>query len=258
LECNICGLKALNNFDHINDGFYEDSKMLDTSYQDDIVSWSKIGNDDAKRRARSFRQDIINKDILDFGCGTGDFIKYAKEYATSVSALEIDRTLLRRIKEEGITAFSSLEEIEENMKFDVIFLFHVLEHIKDPASLLKTLSSYLTKDGKIILEVPNSDDALISLYNCDEYKNFYYWKCHLYYFNSYTLKKVINKSALMVDFIKQIQRYPLSNHLYWLRQGEPRGHHIYNFLDSDNLKNEYEKQLASIEKCDTIIARISR
>lgn len=58
-----------------------------------------------------------------------------------------------------------------------------------------------------------------------------------------------------MEFIKHIQRYPLSNHLYWLSKGKPAGHVKWgNFLDSEELSKAYENQLASLQATDTIIA----
>ena len=152
--------------------------------------------------------------------------------------------------------YSSLNQIDENQKYDVIFLFHVLEHIKDPEKLLRSLGRFLSDEGKIIIEVPNADDALLTLYDCESYKNFYYWKCHLFYYTTKTLKDVCLKAGFAVEYVKQIQRYPISNHLVWIKDGEPGGHHVLNYLDSDILNREYESRLASIGKCDTLIARI--
>jgi len=53
--------------------------------------------------------------------------------------------------------------------------------------------------------------------------------------------------------IKQIQRYPLSNHLYWLVKGKPGGHIEWNFLNNSDLAKSYENTLSSLGKCDTIV-----
>ena len=49
------------------------------------------------------------------------------------------------------------------------------------------------------------------------------------------------------------QRYPLSNHLYWLSQGGPGGHKEWKSLNSPDLNEEYAKAIAKIGKSDTII-----
>jgi len=63
---------------------------------------------------------------------------------------------------------------------------------------------------------------------------------------------------LKVNYIKQIQRYPLSNHLHWLANGRPGGHQKWYFLDSPELHAAYEKQLTAVGKCDTILSSVSR
>jgi len=54
-----------------------------------------------------------------------------------------------------------LDDFEIEEKFDVITLFHVLEHFDDPRAVLKQLKSMLAKGGIIVIEVPNADDALL-------------------------------------------------------------------------------------------------
>lgn len=68
------------------------------------------------------------------------------------------------------------------------------------------------------------------------------------------IRRFIEASGFSLDSISQIQRYPLSNHLYWLSNGKPGGHKIWSFIDSQELRGDYEAQLAKIKACDTLIA----
>ena len=54
--------------------------------------------------------------------------------------------------------------------------------------------------------------------------------------------------------IKGLQRYPLANHLYWLKNGKPGGHREWTFLRTDKLDTAYEELLDQIDKTDTLIA----
>jgi len=72
------------------------------------------------------------------------------------------------------------------------------------------------------------------------------------------LEMLFSKVNLKVNYIKKIQRYPLANYLYWLANGKPGGHQKWHFLNSPELHAAYEKQLAAIGKCDTILASVSR
>ena len=98
---------------------------------------------------------------------------------------------------------------------------------------------------------------MLKFYNNDGFSNFY-WSCHLYLFNPSTLKILLNKAGLKINYIQQIQRYPLSNHLYWLSKNKHGGHLIWSFLDSDVLSLEYKNRLASIGMCDTLIVNASK
>jgi hypothetical protein len=69
---------------------------------------------------------------------------------------------------------------------------------------------------------------------------------------------LIKQAGLKLTWIKHIQRYPLSNHLYWLSEEKPSGDKKWNFINNDKLNAEYENQLAAIGKTDTIIAGISK
>lgn len=113
------------------------------------------------------------------------------------------------------------------------------------------IKKYLNPDGVLIIEVPNADDALITLYECEAFKNFTYWSCHVFLYNAFTLDKITSKAGFSNKYVKQIQRYPLSNHLYWLSKGKPGGHKEWRLLTSES--TEYEKILAAVGKCDTIM-----
>jgi hypothetical protein len=108
-----------------------------------------------------------------------------------------------------------------------------------------------------VIEVPSSADALLTLYENIPFSEFTYWTCHLYLFNASNLPLLAKSSGLSVEYVKHIQRYPLSNHLYWLAKGKPGGHQIWSFLDSEDLFRAYETQLAAIGKTDTLIVGLT-
>ena len=74
LKCNNCGLVFLQSFDHINISFYESSKMRKN---DQYKDWKECINEcinDDMRRADFIKPIMVNKSILDFGCGCGGFL----------------------------------------------------------------------------------------------------------------------------------------------------------------------------------------
>ena len=204
------------------------------------------------------KEQVTNKTVLDFGCGAGGFLERAKQLASEVSGIELEKALQRSFKERELNVFSNLQLAQKNgRKWDVITIFHIKEHLSDPRKNLSNLSTLLTKQGQMIIEVPSANDVLLTLYNNQPFQNFTYWSQHLFLFNSQTLSELIKQSELKLNWLKHIQRYPLSNHLYWLANGKPGGHQKWDFLN-DNLLNEaYGRQLASIGKTDTLSASVS-
>jgi hypothetical protein len=112
--------------------------------------------------------------------------------------------------------------------------------------------------GEIIVEVPNSNDALLTLYNNEPFQNFTYWSQHLFLFNTTTIQMLIKKAGLKLNWTKHIQKYSLSNHLYWLAKGKPGGHKEWNFIESVELNRQYENQLATLGLTDTIMVGIGK
>ena len=255
LECSQCGLVFLDNFDHIDENFYQESNMHNDEFQSNsIKEWLEETEIDDIRRIEQHKSKIKNKKILDFGCGAGGFLKRAKSFANKVKGIELDKKV-KKYWEGIIEIDSTLEEtINSKDLFDVITLFHVLEHIKDPITLLKNISKSIDRKGEIIIEVPSSDDALLTLYDCEPFQKFSYWSNHLFLYNNNTLRDLIEKSGLKVKSIQNYQRYSLSNHLYWLSKGKPNGHNKWSFLNSSDVDVAYSKSLEKIQKTDTLIA----
>ena len=122
--------------------------------------------------------------------------------------------------------------------------------------MLKTLKNYLKENGKIIIEVPNANEALISIFDNTAFKNMIYTKVHLYAYSATTLEMIAKKAGLKVEFIKGIQRYPLSNTLYWLAKNKPAGQKTWGgFIDNPRLQHEFELMLSSINATDTLMAQ---
>ncbi len=256
LKCNNCGLVFLDKKDHINESFYEQGGMGKS------VNLGNIANVtdqlDTNKRFNLYNKLFVNKRLLDFGCGKGSLLKKIKNsgIAKELFAFEPDEKWQEILKKD-FTVFLNIEEIPDE-SLDFITLFHVLEHIKDPISILNQLYLKLAAGGKLIIEVPSSTDALINLYECEAFSDFTYWSCHLYLFDQKTLTDLIEKTRFKINCINQYQRYTLANHLYWLAKGKPAGHIKWNFLDDEILQAQYEKKLTEIGQCDSLIAIIEK
>ncbi|MDD3296568.1 MAG: class I SAM-dependent methyltransferase [Candidatus Omnitrophica bacterium] len=256
LECSSCGLVFLSSFEHIKDDFYEKSG-IHNSQVPPIEAWDKEANADGIRHFESLKDKLVGSSLLDFGCGTGNFLLKARALTDKIAGVEPEERLVEYCRSNGIKVYSSISKIPSGEKYDFITLFHVLEHLVNPRDVLIRLKDFLSSKGEIIIEVPNADDALLSLYENKAFSEFTYWSCHLFLFNPGTLKSIASQAGLKVNYIKQVQRYPLSNHLYWLANGMPGGHKEWGFLNSEELNKAYAKQLAGINKCDSVLASLS-
>jgi 2-polyprenyl-3-methyl-5-hydroxy-6-metoxy-1,4-benzoquinol methylase len=256
LECSSCSLVFLSSFSHISEDFYKNK--FSGMHEGDIDSFLRKIEKDDERRYQWVKPVIANRTLLDFGCGTGGFLLKAAKSARKVVGVETDQRNISHFKENGLSVFESLDVLEARGEvFDVITMFHVLEHLTDPVGMLQRLSKILASGGQLLIEVPSADDALLTLYNSQAFADFTYWSSHLFTFNTATLTKIVIKAGLKVNYIKQVQRHSLANHLRWLSEGKPGGHKDWHFIDSDELGSAYEKQLASIGRCDTLYGKCS-
>lgn len=254
LECSNCGLVTLNSFGHIHAGHYENSGMHGGKLPL-IESWLRHAEQDDQRRFDMLKTILANRKILDFGCGAAGFVQKAQALAAEVIGIEPER----RIREHWGARLKLYGRLQDaGSGYDLITAFHVVEHLSDPRALLKELAACLNDTGRLVIEVPSSDDALLTLFDSRAFQNFSYWSQHLFLFNAETLRRVAEQAGLRVLSIQQFQRYPLSNHLHWLSRERPDGHRQWSFLDSPALTEAYTAALSAIGKCDTLIAHLER
>ena len=79
-----------------------------------------------------------NRAYLDFGCGTGDFVHYLQGKEWESYGIETSEKA-RNFNPQHKNLFASLEELQ-NKNFDIIGLWHVLEHLPDPKQEIQTLA----------------------------------------------------------------------------------------------------------------------
>ncbi|WP_162653329.1 class I SAM-dependent methyltransferase [Lentilitoribacter sp. Alg239-R112] len=252
-RCSACELVYLETVEHIKAGHYEESGMHDDALFP-IEAWLRQTAEDDQRRIDNLRPMLVNRSILDFGCGAGGFIQRATNIAASVTGLELEK----RVREYWGKQYEIYESLNQVGKFDIITAFHVVEHLADPRAILSQLAEHLNKNGQLIIEVPSADDALLTLYDNQDFQNFTYWSQHLFLFNADTMRQLAKQAGLEVVSIQQHQRYSLANHLHWLSHGKPGGHQKWAFLDNPELSRAYASALGSIGKSDTIIAYLQK
>ena len=147
--------------------------------------------------------------LLDVGCGTGYFISHCKENNWNVTGVEVDANARKMAEErlspstkaqgklgEGEHIYSWLNDVKEN-EFDIITLWHVLEHVHDLNAYLEALKKLLKNSGKLIIAVPNA-----ASFDAGHYKE--YWAAydvprHLYHFTPDTIGRLFKKHNLKLE-----------------------------------------------------------
>lgn len=256
LECTECGLVYLDSHKHISSQYYLSDYEKDLFDKWDWQTYLNYSRQDDERRVSQILPLVTNRSYLDIGCGAGGVVLKVRNACKVIAAVEPMERWRRVLRENGINVFNSPAKIQDK-QFDVISMFHVVEHLPNPISFLIGLKSKMSDSGMLIIEVPNVDDALLSLYKSKPFSEFFYWSPHLYYFNPITLSQLLTKAGYNIVTIQQYQRYPLSNHLKWLAIGKSGGHIDWSFLDSPELTAVYSSQLARLGKCDTLIAWVN-
>ena len=136
-----------------------------------------------------------NKSLLDVGAGTGDFLLAAKKNGWAVEGLEPNHDARMRSREKRMELRRDLDSLPKK-QFQVITLWHVLEHLPDLENQILQLLLRLEDDGTLIIAVPN-----FKSYDAKHYKEF--WAAydvprHLWHFSRTSIEKVFAKHGLKV------------------------------------------------------------
>lgn len=251
-KCCQCGGSQLSTFSQITDGFYENSGMHQ-NIEIKSLSDVQILEDDIRRS--EMLKEFKGK-ILDFGCGGGGMLRSLMPTNPMVYGVELEDCMRDMLNANGIVCKSDINEYTDT-EFDVITMFHVIEHLTEPYQILSDIKRKLKHGGQLIIETPNGDDALIQLYQCEAFKNFTYWGCHVFLYTSESLEFLLKKAGFSINWSRQIQRYPITNHLYWLSHQKPGGQNVWKDMNSDTIDKEYQKILESKKLCDTLLISVS-
>ncbi|TME54784.1 MAG: class I SAM-dependent methyltransferase [Chloroflexi bacterium] len=100
--------------------------------------------------------------LLDVGAGIGAFLAMAREQGWTVAGTEVSTSARNLARERyGLDLlFGQAEDLPlPSQAFDVVTLWHVLEHVPSPARLLRACAQALVPGGFLVVAVPNEDDA---------------------------------------------------------------------------------------------------
>ncbi|MEZ4968390.1 MAG: class I SAM-dependent methyltransferase [Flavobacteriaceae bacterium] len=147
-----------------------------------------------KRKLSLIASYTSDKRLLDVGAGTGDFLAMAKKYGWEVTGLEPNELARLKAGEKGIQLLEGLDAVPTGLKFEVITLWHVLEHIPDLEAQISKLVELLTENGVLVVAVPN-----FKSYDAKHYKE--YWAAydvprHLWHFSKKSIQGIFAKQGM--------------------------------------------------------------
>ena len=148
--------------------------------------------------------------LLDYGCGTGAFLKQCQEKGWTVTGIEPDNDA-RNLASERVcqNILKDAGELDGLPIFDVITLWHVLEHVSNLKETLHRLTGKLRSGGLLVIAVPNPASEDAELYGSN-------WAAfdvprHLYHFTPEVLIELIKTFGLKLQ-----KRYPMQFDAYYI------------------------------------------
>ncbi len=171
-----------------------------------------------------------NMRVLDIGASSGHFLQALKPYVKERIALEYNQSDAEFMRKKlGLKVYTTPIEETDLPKgyFDLITVIQTFEHIDGPIHFLQSLIPYLKPGGKVYIEVPNINEALLSVYHIEPYAGFSFKEAHVFYYSPKTFAAMLKKGGFGGS-IKSIQRMNFLNHVHWLYTGKPQaGPHIH-------------------------------
>ena len=105
-----------------------------------------------------FRPYLKSADmVLDFGCGNGGILRYVAQQTREAHGLEVNAAAVAMARAQNLTVFSSLQDLPNEPRYDVIVSNHVLEHVRDVCGTLEQLRTRLKPGGRLVVKLPIDD-----------------------------------------------------------------------------------------------------
>lgn len=239
----------------INDENLQDENI---GYYGTIENYREKNNENTIRRGNLVSKLVKkNAKILEIGSGHGFFLEYMNNLGYDIIGIEISeekRILSNKVSSVSILNVDLKNKVPKIGPYDLIAMFHILEHLENPIDFLTQARKLVKTRGKVVIEVPNFEDLQMNVN-----KAYRMWEpqlSHLHYFTPRTLRKVLQKAGFKKITIKGVQRYGIENMFHWRIMEKPQLERPslnmpkeYEWLEKF-YKNYLEKQLL----CDAIVA----
>jgi 2-polyprenyl-3-methyl-5-hydroxy-6-metoxy-1,4-benzoquinol methylase len=164
-----------------------------------------------KTEIEKIKGPLCDLSILDIGCGFALGMECFKRHGATVYGMDPSPEAIEYACENGVNAKVGFEDFTlfGDTRFDVVTMINVLEHLRDPADVLKRLKSVLKPDGLLVIDVPNEFNAFQTIAN-EEHGLGEWWVCppnHINYFNAESLPRFMQ--ACDYQPVKTKSSFPL-------------------------------------------------
>lgn len=209
-QCSACGFKLTNPRPVIDDlgKYYDSNEYISHSNADKgLVNkiYQAIRSFALKGKEKLIIQYTKSGQILDIGCGTGEFLNTMQQldfFATGIEPNDVARNQAK--KNFGLAVYDETEITDlPKRRFDVITMWHVLEHVYNLDERISQIKELIADNGVLIVALPNP-----SSWDAKHYKK--YWAAydcprHLYHFDQQAVKKLFSNYEF--EIVKQRPMY---------------------------------------------------
>lgn len=202
VKCVKCTMIFLNPVFKKNflDKYYRD---LDTGQAIIVENESSFYKEIYLKGLNKISKTINKGKILDVGCSSGVFLDIAKRRGWETFGIEPMKLEAEMCKNKGHTLYTKkLDDLKIDLKFDVITLWDVFEHLPDGKEQLKLFKSKLSPKGVIFMQIPNSDALAPRIMH--ERCNMFDGIEHVNLYNPRTIKLIAQNVGLKIKELRTV------------------------------------------------------
>lgn len=233
--CMICQFKFTNPrpLDSELGKYYKSEKYIShTNTKQGIVSrlYHLVRNYTLKKKVKLVSRYVSRGTLLDYGCGTGMFLNAARGAGFTCYGIEPDDGARNMASQMDLNVVADKSQLPSDVEFDLITMWHVLEHVSDLNATIELLRSRLKKEGTLIIAVPNYRS-----FDAEHYGP--HWAAydvprHLYHFDKTSIRNLLANHSFQllttlpmifdsyyVSMLSEKYKYGKTNYLRAFRNG---------------------------------------
>jgi len=182
--CNICSMVSQNPIptEYHVEKYYASEYRQDYKqvFEPKLKHIYRAGNLALDRLGFLTKNNVKSGKLLDVGAGGGEFTYISSQLGFESMGIEPNIGYSNYAKNQYKANIKTGQLADVDGKFDIITMFHVMEHIPNPVKTFKKLYDLLNEDGSLFIEVPNIESFSQSPHNT-------FFKAHIHYFSACTL-----------------------------------------------------------------------